>query len=181
MFSAWRTANKNRQHLVALSPRLRRLALAWCGERSLADDLAQEALARALSRLETLKDDKALEPWTFSILANCFRDHCRRHKPADQFQECIDPSLASADEQLSQQQTTDRVRLAIGRLTPEQREVLMLIDLEACRYTEVADILGIPVGTVMSRLSRARQKLKQLLAPAPRKNAGKRPFMECVK
>lgn len=181
MFSAWRSANKNRHRLAALGPRLRRLALAWCGEQSLADDLAQEALARALARLETLKDDKALEGWVFSILANCFRDHCRRHKPADQFEECIDPSLASADEQLSRQQTRNRVRGAIGQLTPEQREVLMLVDLEACSYTEVADILGIPVGTVMSRLSRARQRLKQLLATAPLQTTDKRPFMECVK
>ncbi|WP_029134722.1 RNA polymerase sigma factor [Sedimenticola selenatireducens] len=181
MFTTWRTASKNRQRLAALSPRLRRLALAWCGEQSLAEDLSQEALARALSRLDTLKDDKALERWVFSILANCFRDHCRRHKPADQFEECIDQSLSSADEQLAQQQTTNQVRQAIGRLTPDQREVLMLVDLEACSYTEVADILDIPVGTVMSRLSRARQNLKQLITPAHGNKPGNRPFLERVK
>jgi RNA polymerase sigma-70 factor (ECF subfamily) len=181
MFTAWRNESKNRQRLAALSPRFQRLALAWCGEESLADDLAQEALTRALARLASLKDEQALEGWAFAILANCFRDHCRRQRPADRFDECIDPALRPADEQLAQQQTALRVRQAVGRLSPVQREVLMLVDLEACSYAEVAEILGIPVGTVMSRLSRARQQLKQLMASETRAKTDGRPFMERIK
>lgn len=181
MFTAWRIEHKNRQRLVDLSPRLRRLALAWCGEQSLADDLTQETLTRALSQLASLKDGAALEGWAFAILANCFRDHCRRQRPADRFDECIDPSLQPAEEQLLQQQTVDRVRQAVARLSPAQREVLMLVDLEACSYAEVAEILTIPVGTVMSRLSRARQQLKHLMATDRRTAPGARPLMERVK
>ncbi|WP_428622951.1 RNA polymerase sigma factor [Sedimenticola sp.] len=181
MFTTWRSESKNRQRLAALGPRLRRLALAWCGEESLAEDLSQEALTRALSRLTSLKDDQALEGWAFAILANCFRDHCRRQRPSDPFDECIDPSQHSADEHLSQQQTATRLRQVIAQLSPHQREVLMLVDLEACSYAEVADILDIPVGTVMSRLNRARQQLRRLITSDKRTPSGSRSFMERVK
>ncbi|MCW8944364.1 MAG: RNA polymerase sigma factor [Sedimenticola sp.] len=181
MLNGWLTDRNNRQRLAQLSPRLTRLALAWCGDKNLADDLTQEALAKALANLHALKRDKALEGWAFSILANCFRDHCRRNKPSDELKEYPDLSLTSPVEHIAQQQTVNHVREAIARLSPDQREVLMLVDLEACSYAEVADILGIPVGTVMSRLSRARQALKQRLQPAINRQAGNRPFMERVK
>ncbi|MCW8921095.1 MAG: RNA polymerase sigma factor [Sedimenticola sp.] len=181
MFNGWLTERNNRQLLAQLSPRLKRLAFAWCGDASLADDLTQEALAKALANVHTLKQEKALEGWAFSILANCFRDHCRRNRQTDEFMECPDPSHTSAAEQIDQQQTVHDVRQAISRLSPNQREVLMLVDLEACSYSEVAEILGIPVGTVMSRLSRARQNLRQLLEPASCRYPGVRPFIERVK
>ena len=164
MFTAWRDQHRNRQRLAALRPRLKRLALVWCGEHSLADDLVQESLTRALSNLPSLKREQALEGWAFTILANCFRDHCRRNRSADPFEECIDHTQPTAEERLSTEQITERVRLAVKRLPPAQRQVLTLVDLESCSYAEVARILAIPVGTVMSRLSRARQRLKQLLA-----------------
>lgn len=177
MFSTWRREQRQRERLALLRPRLQRMALAWCGERSLADDLAQEALARALGSLERLRREQALEGWAFSILANCFRDHCRRGRPTVAYEERIDTTQAGAERELAQQQTRQQVRAAIARLSPTQREVLMLVDLESYSYAEVATVLGIPVGTVMSRLSRARQKLKQLLA-APAKE---HPLLERVK
>jgi RNA polymerase sigma-70 factor (ECF subfamily) len=181
MFNGWLTERNNRQRLARLSPRLKRLALAWCGDDSLADDLTQEALSKALQNLHSLKHDKALDGWAFSILANCFRDHCRRSRQTDEFIDCQDPTHTPAPEQIDQQQTVQQVRQAVARLSPPQREVLMLVDLEACSYAEVAEILGIPVGTVMSRLNRARLKLKQILAHSQKHPQGVRPFMERVK
>jgi RNA polymerase sigma-70 factor (ECF subfamily) len=181
MFNGWLTERSNRQRLATLSPRLRRLAFAWCGDEHLADDLTQETLSKALSSLHTLKRDTALEGWAFSILANCFRDHCRRNRAMDPFEEHADDSQLSSDDQITQQQTVLRVQQAVAKLSPPQREVLMLIDLESCSYAEVANILGIPVGTVMSRLSRARQTLKQFLQPVKRTQTTNRPFMERIK
>ena len=149
--------------MAQLRPRLHRTATAWCGSAHQADDLVQEALFKAWSKRDQLKDSKALDGWVFSILANCFREHCRRR---GEFSELTDlpAEQRSAEEELIASQTRQRVRRAIGRLGQGQREVLILVDLEGFSYAEVSDILGLPMGTVMSRLNRARQRLKQLLA-----------------
>lgn len=181
MFNTWRRQHRQREQLALLRPRLQRLALAWCGEPSLADDLAQETLARALASLQRLRQDQALEGWAFSILANCFRDHCRRNRPTEPYEERIDTRQPGAERELARQQTGQQVRSAISRLSPSQREVLMLVDLESCSYAEVAAILDIPVGTVMSRLSRARQNLKQQLTRGALHPASARPPLERVK
>ncbi|MCW8907547.1 MAG: RNA polymerase sigma factor [Sedimenticola sp.] len=181
MFDTWRQQHRQREQLALLRPRLQRMALAWCGDPSLADDLTQEALARALGSLERLRREQALEGWAFSILANCFRDHCRRSRPTEPYEERIDTTQAGAERDLARQQTSQQVRNAITRLSPAQREVLMLVDLESCSYAEVAAILDIPVGTVMSRLSRARQNLKGVLAEAALRPTGARPPLERVK
>ena len=155
--------NDLQQRLAQLRPRLHRTATAWCGNAHQADDLVQEALLKAWSRKSQLKDRKALDSWVFSILANCFRDNCRKR---GEFSELADlpAEQRSAEEEVMASQTVLRVRQAIGRLAQGQREVLMLVDLEGFSYAEVSNILGLPMGTVMSRLNRARQRLKQLLA-----------------
>lgn len=181
MFSTWRQQQRQREQLALLRPRLQRMALAWCGERSLADDLTQEALTRALGNLDHLQQERALEGWAFSILANCFRDHCRRSRPTEPYEDHVDTRQTGAEHKLAQQQTKQQVRSAITRLPPNQREVLMLVDLESYSYAETATILDIPVGTVMSRLSRARQNLRhQLTADIARPENG-RPPLERVK
>lgn len=161
-----------RGRLAAMRPRLYRLAYAWCHDGHLADDLAQETLARAIDRAGQLKDEAAFEGWLFAILNNCWRDYLRRCK------DCVD--VADIDEYIlsheatperlyASRQTGSRVQAAIARLPVGQRQVLTLVDLEECSYAEVAAVLGIPVGTVMSRLSRARQALRSVLmeeAPA---------------
>ncbi len=157
----------SRRRLEDLRPRLYRLAHSWCHDPALADDLAQETLAKALARVEQLRDGQALEGWLFSILNNCWRDHLRRRRDfADP--EALDElvvSDAEGPEQLyASRQISQRVRGAIAGLPMGQRQTITLVDLEELGYAEVAGILGVPVGTVMSRLSRARQALRERLA-----------------
>ncbi|TCJ13868.1 RNA polymerase sigma factor [Parasulfuritortus cantonensis] len=149
-----------------MRPRLYRLAYAWCHDGHLADDLTQEALARAIDRAGQLKDEAAFEGWLFAILNNCWRDHLRRCKDCvdvDDIDEAVLAHDATPERLYASRQTGNRVRDAIARLPVGQRQVLTLVDLEECSYAEVATILAIPVGTVMSRLARARRALRDLL------------------
>ncbi len=152
-----------KQQLAALRPRLYRSALAWCGNRQLADDLVQETLAKALGKVGNLKDSGSLKFWAFSILANCHRDHYRCSRPEQEYQDLPDECQPTADQLLQTRETVARVRASIERLSSGQRAVLALVDLEDFSYAEVSNILQIPIGTVMSRLNRARQALRQLL------------------
>lgn len=155
-----------RRRLEAMRPRLYRLAYAWCHDASLADDLAQDALAKALVRQAQLREEAAMEGWLFSILNNCWRDHLRSRRDFANVEE-LDEVIISHDEgperQYASRQATVRVRTAIASLPMAQRQVITLVDIEECSYAEVAAIVGVPVGTVMSRLSRARQALKTYL------------------
>lgn len=156
-----------RARLTAMRPRLYRMAHAWCHDSHLAEDLAQEALARAVSRAGQLRDEAAFEGWLFSILNNCWRDYLRRCKhcvDVDDLDEAVLSHEATPERLYASQQTGRRVRAAIALLPLGQRQVLTLVDIEECSYADVAAVLGIPVGTVMSRLARARQALRQALA-----------------
>lgn len=156
-----------RGRLEAMRPRLYRLAFAWCHDASLADDLAQETLTKALARGDQLREAASLESWLFAILNNCWRDHLRGRKELVDVEELDELILAHDDnpERLyARRQATQRVRDAIGILPLAQRQVITLVDMEECSYAQVAQVLGVPVGTVMSRLSRARQAVKQRLA-----------------
>lgn len=154
-----------------LRPRLFRLACAWCGDRHLAEDLTQEALARALRASSTLRDPRALEGWLMAILNNVWRDHLRRNRGGediDDWAEVLASDGPGPDASLEDQQLVIEVRAVVAALPVGQRQVLTLVDLEERTYAEVAEILAIPVGTVMSRLSRARAALKEkLLARRP--------------
>lgn len=148
--------------LAALRPRLVRLAYAWSRDTHLADDLAQEALVRALGKREQLREAQALPAWLMAILNNCWRDHLRRRHPHEDpgaLDELEYPGEGPEDS-ACRGQVVDRVRQAVARLPLGQRQVLTLVDLEECGYAQVAAILDIPIGTVMSRLARARQAVK---------------------
>lgn len=155
-----------RGRLTAMRPRLYRLAYAWCHDGHLADDLTQEALARAIDRAGQIKDEAAFEGWLFAILNNCWRDYLRRCKDCvaiEDIDEAVFAHDSTPERLLASRQTSGRVRAAIARLAVGQRQVLTLVDIEECSYAEVAAILDIPVGTVMSRLARARQTLRTAL------------------
>ena len=150
--------------LVELIPRLRRYARALTGERVRADDLVQDTLERALAKWALWRPGTDLRAWTFTIMHNVFVNQVRRATLAP---ESLDPdagidledSAASADTlaQLS------NINSALQRLPDEQRELLLLITLEGFSYDEAAHTLGLPIGTVMSRLARARTRLAALL------------------
>ena len=157
------------EQIQASRVRLYRLAFAWCHDASLADDLAQEALTRGLSRLDQLRDSARLMGWLFAILNRCWIDHLRgrREDLDDEMLAELPSDLRGPDGHAERQQTVNRVRAAVAALPLGQRQVVTLIDLEDFSYAEVAEILAIPIGTVMSRLCRARVSLRQLLVKAP--------------
>lgn len=158
-----------RTDIEALRPVLYRIAYAWCHDPALADDLVQEALSKAWARRAQLRDEAALKGWLVSIMNHCWMDHLRRRRDFDDVEDWQDELESGAE---SPEACCDRdrviacVRAAVARLPLGQRQVLTLVDLEEFGYAEVAQILAIPVGTVMSRLSRARASLKNLLEPA---------------
>ncbi len=171
-----------RQQLAQLRPRLYRSVLAWCGSPELADDLVQETLSKALRKVDRLKESASLNAWAFSILANCHRDHYRRQRPEESYQELADERQPAMEQTLQTQQTVDRVRASVSRLPAGQREVLALVDLEGFSYAEVSSILQIPMGTVMSRLNRARSALRhQLLATTDAGPGNRRGHLERIK
>jgi RNA polymerase sigma-70 factor (ECF subfamily) len=168
-------SNDLQVHLDNIRPRLYRVAYSWSHNAALADDLVQETLIKALKNASQLRDPALLNSWLFSILANCLRDHFRQHKEMDDIEELEDYRYAhenTPENEHSQSQIVSRVRDAVAKLPLGQRQVLTLVDLEELTYIEVASILGIPIGTVMSRLCRARVAIKVLLKEfAPQQTA----------
>lgn len=141
-----------------------RVALSWCHEPALADDLVQETTLTALAKLDQLKDENRLEAWLYRILNNCWFGYLRKHRPTTDIDSMVlDSGEDSLEESMEQQQMRLRVRAAIAQLPMGQRQVLTLVDLQELSYKEVSEALDIPIGTVMSRISRARQGLKERL------------------
>ena len=143
---------------------LRRYAYGLCHDSHLADDLVQDCLERAISRWHLRRDDGNLRAWLFTILHNEFingrRQIARRGiaTPLDEL--VIEPSaVADQEENLH----VSDVMAAVDRLAPDHRALILLIGVEELSYEEAATVLQIPIGTVMSRLSRARAKLRQFL------------------
>lgn len=170
-------SNEFRRRIEGSRETLYRLAYAWCHDAPLADDLAQETLLRALAREGQLRDRERLRSWLCAILANCFKDHHRRrreHQDLDALEAIEADTSATPEESAAAAELTRRVRAEIARLPLGQRQVLTLVDLEGFSYAEVGEILEVPIGTVMSRLCRARQALRQpLIAFAPQAEAAR--------
>lgn len=158
--------NRSRETRATLEQsraRLYRMAYAWCHSAALADDLVQEALTKAIQKSSQLRDHQARDAWLFSILTNCYRDHFRRQRDMEDIDGMDLPHDCTPESENSVQQIVSKVRAAITKLPQGQRQVITLVDLEGFSYMEVATILGIPIGTVMSRLCRARAAMKILL------------------
>lgn len=145
-------------------PRLRRYARTLVWERGRADDLVQDTLERAWGRFHLWRRDSDLRAWLFTIMHNVHANNVRAN--------CATPAQQSLEEDeldipvRATQEDGLRIRdiqAALDCLPREQREVLLLVGLEEMRYAEVARVLDVPVGTVMSRLSRGREHLRQIL------------------
>jgi RNA polymerase sigma-70 factor (ECF subfamily) len=151
---------ESRRMLETSRARLYRVAYAWCHNAALADDVVQETLMKAYRNLGQLRDPKAGQAWLFSILTNCYNDHFRRNRETEDVDEQELIEETTPEMETGQLQIVDRVRKAVATLPEGQRQAVTLVDLEGFSYIEVAQILDIPIGTVMSRLCRARNALR---------------------
>ena len=156
--------------LRELLPRLRRFSLWLTRDIHAADDLVQSTLERALSSGSGRRDDASLRSWLFTILYRRFIDGKRSAKRyawlLGRIREDDAPHWPSAEREVAARAMLE----AFGRLSAEQHSLLLLVSFEGFSYQEVADLLDVPIGTVMSRLSRARQALRNLCdgeIPAP--------------
>lgn len=149
------------ERLVELIPRLRRYARALVGDRATADDLVQDTLERAWAKLHLYRRGTDLRAWLFTVMHNVHVNRVRAARPTDKLEEEM-PELAQRASQGDALLVRDLDR-AISRLPDEQRAVLLLVTLEEMSYDTVARTLDIPIGTVMSRLSRAREKLRAMM------------------
>jgi RNA polymerase sigma-70 factor (ECF subfamily) len=156
-----------RKEMVALLPRLRRFAYSLSGSLDEADDLVQAACERALARLGQFEPGSRLDSWMFRIVQTTWIDRlrsARRRKTTDDPEAVMNQSFdARIHEQTEARAALGIVREEIGRLPEEQRSVLALVAIDGMTYQEAADVLSIPIGTVMSRLARARRKLGEAL------------------
>lgn len=150
-------------------PRLRRYARALAGDQHAADDLVQDTLERAINKRHLWRPGSDLRAWLFTIMHNVFVNQLRNRQAHPE--ESLDEELLAA----ASGSPTPRLEIrdletALALLAPDQREIVLLVGLEELSYAEAARVLDIPVGTVMSRLFRGRERLRQLLGgaqPAP--------------
>lgn len=158
-----------RRALLPLLPRLRRFCLSLAGTIDRGDDLAQATIARALAAEDRFEPGTRLDSWLFRIARNLHIDAQRRLKTRGaEIDVDLVADMAGDDGRtvMESRSDLDRVRSAFSRLPEEQRMLMTLIVVDGLSYKDAADTLDIPIGTVMSRLSRARQALGRALAPA---------------
>jgi RNA polymerase sigma-70 factor, ECF subfamily len=154
-----------RSQLASELPPLRRFARALTGDPALADDLVQDCVERALIKSHLYDPARPLRAWLYAVLRNLYISGLRRNgrstvvKTVDDLMEGEGAVPPAQEERLS----VGSVSAALDRLAQQHREVIVLVALEEMSYRDVSEILGVPIGTVMSRLSRAREHLRQLL------------------
>jgi RNA polymerase sigma-70 factor (ECF subfamily) len=152
-----------KRDLVALIPHLRAFARTLCGDAAAADDLAQDAVLKAWDARSSFQMGTNMKAWTFMILRNQFYSEKRRSWRQTQLdQDAAERTLVATDDPEAPV-ALDEMRLAMGMLPSEQREALILVGAGGFAYEEAADICGCAVGTVKSRVSRARRALHGIL------------------
>lgn len=156
-----------REQLAALLPRLRRFGRTLARNREDADDLVQIALERALTRTDQWQPGTRLDSWMFRIMQNAWIDETRARERRNQTfvdeEEGEHVGVSTTDAQID----AIAVRKAVAQLNDDQRAVVGLVLVEGLPYKEAAEVLGVPIGTLTSRLARAREALQALLdAPA---------------
>ena len=156
-----------REGLIPLLPRLRRLARALAGQAADADDLVQIVLERALARAAQWRPDAALDRWVFAIARNAWRDELRAPGRSQHMFAAEEAGEMAADRASAQPAQQLELAMALAALPPDHREVVALVLVEGMSYGEAAELLEVPVGTVTSRLARARATLQAHLGKDP--------------
>ena len=159
-------SNNSDDHLLPWIPRLRRYARALVGNRDGADDLVQDTLERALAKSALWRGVADMRAWLFGMMHNLHVDGVRRPKLHTVVLDDDTPEVPVAATQGDRLAVLD-LQAALERLPVEQREIILLVALEDMSYAEVAATLGIPIGSVMSRLSRGRERLRSLMEGQP--------------
>jgi RNA polymerase sigma factor (sigma-70 family) len=160
-----------REQIVALLPRLRRFARTLAGNAHDADDLVQIAVERALAKYAQLQDGSSIAGWMFGITKNAWIDEVRARTRREQLATDADETMRIADLGAEGHVEVIAIEEALLRLPDEQRLVVALVLIEGLSYKEAAEVLGIPIGTLTSRLARARTTLQELLQDAARGGA----------
>ncbi len=161
---------KLNSEIVAMLPRLRRFARALTGQASDADDVVQIAVERALTRLHQFQDGTRFDSWMFTILRNAWIDETRTQArrtrvfaPAELGERVGDDGAGAMHARLE----ASEMWKAMQALPGDQREAIALVCVEGLAYREAADALGVPIGTLTSRLARGREALQKMLGAAP--------------
>ena len=159
------TTQLDGHQIVEHIPRLRRYARALAGDRYAADDLVQDTLERAWNKFHLWRPGSDLRAWLFSIMHNVFVNQVRSRRNKLEMAMEESPVVAVRATQSDAIELAD-VGRALRRLPDDQREVLLLVTVEEMTYEQASRVLSIPIGTVMSRLSRARERLRAVLGEA---------------
>ena len=154
----------NRVQIVEQLPGLRRYARALTGDAWAADDLVQDTLERACRKWLLWRGGSILRAWLFTLMHNLYLNQRRGLVPVQALD--VDALAAIADAPDASHETAMDLDRCLQRLPADQRAVLLLVTLEDMAYADVARVLGIPEGTVMSRLSRARARMRELMEPS---------------
>lgn len=158
-----------RSEIVALLPRLRRFARALAGQAADADDIVQIAVERALTRLDQFQPGTRLDAWLMTIVRNAWIDEARaRQRRAQVFADAeLGERVGAGGEAEAQARLEAKeVQKAMQSLPEEQREAVALVCIEGLAYREAAEVLGVPIGTLTSRLARGREALMRMLGDA---------------
>jgi RNA polymerase sigma-70 factor (ECF subfamily) len=152
-------------------PALRRYALALLRDRQDADDLVHDCLVRALDKLHTRRDDADIRAWLFTIMHNLFvsqRRRARRRPDTEALEHSADEDAFGAPADQENGLRWKELLQVLNSLPEDQRAVILLVSIEDLSYAEAARVLGVPIGTVMSRLARGRERMRQLAQEAGR-------------
>ncbi len=152
-----------KSEFAARRNKLYRIAYSWCHDTALADDLVQETIYKALKNASSLRDVKTMDSWLYRILYNCWQDYLRVKGRHVEFVETLDDDQIEQSDNYQRSQIVKRVRASVEQLPLPLREVVTLADFAGFSYAQIAEITEVPIGTVMSRLFRARKDLKQKL------------------
>jgi RNA polymerase sigma-70 factor (ECF subfamily) len=161
-----------RRGLVELLPRLRRFALALCHAPNDADDLVQAAVERALLNADSWQPGTRLDSWLYRIVQNLWRDELRAHRRLAEPLEAAENRVGEDGREVTMRHLQiSEAAVALQALPEDQRMVMVLVVLDDMSYQQAAEVLGVPIGTVMSRLARARGRMAEALGgdAAPRK------------
>ena len=150
--------------------RLFRMAYSWSHNQDVADEVVQETMIKAMHNIDKVKNIDAIDSWLFRVLSNCFIDLCRKRRDEIDVDDVLLFERDTPETVHQKNEMLASVRSAIASLPLKHRQVITLIDIENFSYAEVASILEVPQGTIMSRLNRARQSLKKLLDEAQTEN-----------